>query len=162
MRDAREIANFLLDHADSVGVPLTNMALLKVLYYAQGWYFREKQKPLLANKFEAWNHGPVIRVIYDAFKTYGDQPITGRAQRFSVAANRYIEARGNIEPELADFLISKVFNFYATKSAFLLSHMTHEKNAPWDIIFTKVQKEICLRAEIPNELISNHFSATAN
>ena len=59
--DARAVANFLLDHADARGLSLTQLMLLKLLYFSHGWYLNRFKSPLVENEFEAWEHGPVIR-----------------------------------------------------------------------------------------------------
>lgn len=162
MRDAREIANFFLDYADSVGVKLTNMSLLKILYYAHAWHLRDYGTPLVKNKFEAWKYGPVVRTIYDAFKDSGAEPITTRAKKFDAATNSYIIAEAILDNELQQFLTKKVFEFYGRLDAFSLSSMSHEKDAPWDRVYTAVQEKVHLQSEIPNELIKAHFRACAN
>ena len=49
--DARAVANFLLDLADERSVPLTQMSLLKILYFAHGWYLAIEKYPTLLSIF---------------------------------------------------------------------------------------------------------------
>lgn len=41
--------------------------LQKLLYYTQAWYLGMHKKPLFADDFEAWTHGPVCRAIDERF-----------------------------------------------------------------------------------------------
>ena len=52
--DGREVANYLLDLADSKKLTLTQISLLKLIYFCHGWYLFYKERPLVKNEFEAW------------------------------------------------------------------------------------------------------------
>ena len=155
--DAREVANFFLDYAEELGVNITNMSLLKVIYYAHGWHLYNFKKPLVKNTFEAWTHGPVIRVVYDSFKDFVNKPIKSRATKFDANKNDYVVAIGHFEKPVSDFL-KNIFDIYGTIDAFRLSEMTHESGGPWDIIMKKSKDEVCLQLKIPDTLIEHHFS----
>lgn len=78
--DARAVANMLLDRAGSI--PITHIALQKLLFFAHGYYRLTRGVPLVAGAFEAWDYGPVHPVVYQAFKSAGREPITARASAF--------------------------------------------------------------------------------
>lgn len=162
MYDAREIANYFLDYADSKRIPLTNMGLLKVIYYAHGWHLARFNQPLILNKIEAWEHGPVVRVVYDAFKQFRDAPIVKcRAKRFDVSTNDYIVAAGEVDEKLSAFL-TEMFDFYGQAHAFELSKMTHAANGPWDQVTKAAKANVQLQMEIPNDIIKNYFYNSTN
>lgn len=154
--DARGIANFLLDYADSKNVPVTNLALLKIIYFAHGWHLKMFRMPLVKNTFEAWQHGPVIRVVYDAFKSHSSDPVTSRATKFDPEKNDYVTATAEVSESLADFL-RNIFDIYGAIDPFELSDMTHVAGGPWDTIMKKSRDNICLQLKIPDELIAEHF-----
>ena len=54
---------------------ITNLKLQKLLYYAQGYYLARKNDPLFKEDFIAWEHGPVIRKVYDEYKKNGAKGI---------------------------------------------------------------------------------------
>src|SRR5688572_13625678 len=89
--DARQVANHMLDRADQNGIVVTNLAINKLVYFAHGIYLADFSKSLIKNSFEAWQFGPVVQVLYDAFKTFGNAPITSRARRFNPAENTFVE-----------------------------------------------------------------------
>ncbi|WP_110558686.1 Panacea domain-containing protein [Helicobacter cinaedi] len=47
---------------------LSKLKFQKLLYYAQGYYTALFNKPLFEENIEAWEHGPVVREVYDALK----------------------------------------------------------------------------------------------
>lgn len=77
--DPRSICNLMLDEANDV--PITNLALQKLLYFVHGLHLIERKSPLVMGYFEAWQHGPVHPAAYSAFKAAGKSPIGFRATR---------------------------------------------------------------------------------
>ena len=70
------VANYFIDKSLKANVPITHMHLQKMLFLAHASYFKASQKPLIADPFVAWQHGPVIETLYHALKGYGDGKIT--------------------------------------------------------------------------------------
>jgi uncharacterized phage-associated protein len=58
------IANELLSLSARDTAPLTVMKLLKLVYIAHGWYLAFADKPLISEKVEAWDYGPVRASAY--------------------------------------------------------------------------------------------------
>ncbi|HHB81002.1 MAG TPA: DUF4065 domain-containing protein, partial [Aliiroseovarius sp.] len=69
--DARSIANWFVTRAERDGRPLSIMHLLKLIYVAHGWYLETRKAPLIFNRIEAWQYGPVIPDVYNAFRPGG-------------------------------------------------------------------------------------------
>lgn len=67
----QEIANFIVWDFHECGSFLSNSKLQKLLYYAQAWHLAIHDQPLFVGQFEAWQHGPVNRTIYNRFERYG-------------------------------------------------------------------------------------------
>lgn len=159
MHDARAIANFFLDRASERRVPLTTMTLLKVLYFAHAWYMAKTDKPLIAQPFEAWKHGPVSRVVYDQFKHCGKKPIDKRAKSFDPVLLRYRDTPYQLDTQTTE-LLKTVFDYYAQFDAFELSHLTHETGGPWDTVWSGAQDRAVPGMVIPNKLILSWFRDT--
>ncbi|WP_165323548.1 type II toxin-antitoxin system antitoxin SocA domain-containing protein [Rhizorhabdus phycosphaerae] len=160
MYDARAVANFLLDCADNCHKPLTNMELLKHIYYAHGWHLASEDKPLISNRIEAWEHGPVIRAVYDAFKVFGSSPITSRARIVDWATGEERIAEGIFSRETAS-LLQATLTYYAGYGAFELSALTHEPGGPWHRVWHRADGRVRMNMEITNELIKAHFLASS-
>ncbi len=154
--DARMVANHLLDLADQKKRPLTQAALLKILYFCHGWYLAWNDGPLCENDFEAWELGPVVKVVRDAFKSFGRQPIDSRAKRFNLKTGGHEAIPNQISP-LDRALIEKVFEFYSQFSAPKLINMTHEPGSPWDKLWNSKEPVARLGLRIKNEEIRAHF-----
>ncbi len=97
----RGLANWILDYSDELGYPITNMALNKLAFFAFEKILLEDKAILTDAKIEAWEHGPVFREIYQGFKSYGDNKITGRARFYSVDTGEQAVAVANFDLELS-------------------------------------------------------------
>lgn len=156
MHDARRVANHFLDRARERGVEITVMTLLKVLYFAHGWHLAEKNKPLVAQPFEAWTYGPVNRVVYDQLKGLGRKPVRQRLQTFDVISCGYVDAPTGFDAETTRFL-NNIFDYYGRFDAFRLSDLTHEPGSPWDAIWKAAEERAVPGMEIPDKLIADWF-----
>lgn len=54
---------------------ITPLALQKVLYYIQGFYYAFEGEFIIDQNCEAWLHGPVYREVYDKYSSYRFDPI---------------------------------------------------------------------------------------
>ncbi len=159
--DARQVANFFLDLADERGTPLTIMSLLKLLYYAHGWYLAEHNQPLINNRFEAWENGPVVRVVYRQFRDNGAMPIQNRAFFFDPVNRQKETAQHDFSNEVTSFLAA-IFEEYAQHHAFTLSDMTHESGGPWDKAWNDKSGTVNPGMVISNEDIKQYFRRRAS
>jgi len=114
---------------------ITNMKLQKLLYYAQAYYLAKYNKPLFREKILAWEHGPVVKEVYDEYKKFGGNGIiyTGEVINFS--------------PEIEQFLL-KIYELYGQYSAWKLRNMTHSET-PW--------KSTPINCEIKHQKMINYF-----
>lgn len=158
--DARAIANFVLDHASNFGQQLTVMGILKLLYFAHGWHLAQTGRPLIRQRFEAWEFGPVVRVVYDCFKGIGRSPIRNRAWKQDPVTRAAEVVSYELSPETADFLRG-ISDSYAHLHAFKLSEMTHEPGSPWDRVWND-RSSIHLGMVIPNDAIRDYFISALN
>lgn len=67
------VVNYLLCECEDI----TPLALQKILYYIQGFYYAFLNKFIFEENCEAWVHGPVFRDIYYKYKEYKFDPIRG-------------------------------------------------------------------------------------
>jgi uncharacterized phage-associated protein len=132
------------------------MTLLKVLYFAHAWHLAKEDKPLIAQPFEAWNYGPVNRVVYDQFKIFGNRPIDARALSFDAKCGEFRPARYLFDAETEKFL-NDIFDYYSQFHAYTLSDLTHEKGGPWDVIWSAAATRAVPGMFIPDHLIASWF-----
>lgn len=156
MYDARAVANFFLDRASQRAKPVTIMTLLKVLYFAHAWHLAKYGLPLVAQPFEAWQYGPVNRVVYEPLKDMGSKYITQRLMSFDAEVCEFREAPYCFNGEIERFL-GNIFDYYSQFHPFKLSDLTHEKGSPWEIVWMEAEKRAVPGMIIPDSLILKWF-----
>lgn len=124
---AKAVANTVIEMAAQRGMrDLSPMKLQKLLFYIQSWYVKLYEQPLFDDPIERWDYGPVIRDVYNEFKTFGSSPVTS----FATDALGY-------KPSIQDHdttakaLIHRIFDVYGKFSAIQLSNMTHAPESAW-------------------------------
>jgi len=145
------IANFFLKAADKEYFDVTQMKLQKLVYMGYGWVLALLDRKLFDDEIEAWEHGPVVRSLYDEFKHFGKDPI----DCFATECEFYESAiEPNIENSDKDviMILGKVWYIFKHYSAWQLRNITHDKDAPWEKTYKK--GESC---PIPSDLIREHF-----
>ena len=153
--DARVVANAMLDAGDEVGSPLSVMKLLKLLYFAYGWYLVSAGTPLFHNPIEAWKRGPVVRAVWAEFRGQQDR-ITSRAKILNLNTGVREVPRDRVPPELFEFL-RQILKGYDSYTALELSAMTHERDTPWSTVWHSLDQSANLGARITDEEIRNYF-----
>jgi|JI10StandDraft_1071094.scaffolds.fasta_scaffold225805_1 uncharacterized phage-associated protein len=120
MIHALDVAKYFLSLSDeNAGDLISNLKLQKLLYYAQGFYLALNRQPLFAEPIEAWTHGPVVPVVYRAYRDFGSNALpTPTGLDLSVYD-------GKIKSHL-----DEVYKVYGQFSAWKLANMTHDE-PPW-------------------------------
>ncbi|WP_421998630.1 Panacea domain-containing protein [Reyranella sp.] len=151
LHDARALANLVLDYADSRGISVTPLKLQKLLYFMHGHSWRLRGVGLVFNSFEAWDHGPVVKVVYDEFKALGDAEIECRAQWFNFSGGGRELARVKLAADEMRCL-SETVEMYGRVDAYTLSRLSHEPCSPWDLVRRTPNK-------FPKRIIPDHMIA---
>lgn len=154
--DPRSVANLMLDEAQLDRCEVTNLALQKLLYFAHGLFLSETEQPLVSGYFEAWQHGPVHRTLYQAFREAGSLPITFRASKVNVLTGSRTAVEAATDP-LVRRSVRRVLIAYGHASASQLVNLSHAKMAPWDYVVEKSKKSVALGLRIPNDVIRQRF-----
>ena len=132
------------------------MAMQKFVYFAHGWMLGVYERPLISQRIEAWDYGPVISDLYHAFKQFGNQPITEPAKVFQIAGTTIRVTHPGIpkyqDPKVTD-LLGRVWEAYKHFTAIQLSNMTHAPDSPWSTARKNNQPFI------DDDLIKRYFSA---
>lgn len=127
------IADYFVKKCIEQNIPVTNMSILKMIYFAHGFSYALRHKPLIKDPFLAWPWGPVEKHTYDCFKKYSANPIT------SISGETNDELiKIEKDKELCIFLDK--FIPLAKASPFVLSDKSHVSGGPWDV--TPAFKEI--------------------
>ncbi len=126
----KELANWVLDFAQSKGEHPTNMALNKLVYFAYEYALTKQGRKLTNAKIEAWDHGPVFREIYSEFKKYGADPIKDRASRYNTRTNSVEIVNHNIASDDEE-LILEALEPLIRLPAFVLRELSHDSRGAW-------------------------------
>lgn len=126
----RGLANWILDLADRFSHPITNMALNKLAFFSYEKVLLEDYALLTEAKIEAWEHGPVFREIYHAFKSSGDSPIETRVEFYSVDTGKAELAQVNFDNELA-FKLEEFLAPLLPLRGSRLRNMSHITDGAW-------------------------------
>lgn len=146
MANAREIARIFayLSQQDE-GKPLEKTRLNKLLYFAQGHTLSELGHPLFQNQIDAWEHGPVVAVVYSNYE--------------KIVANDRERGIADIQvtPQEMEIILD-VWDQYRSFRAGELVDMTHRDGTPWKETYVEGKKN----THIPLELIEQYFSRPEN
>lgn len=106
---------------------ITHLKLQKLLYNAQGVYLALKGNKLFEDDLEAWEHGPVVKDVYNTYNVFGRNPIIIP----STEENNKIVS--NIEEDTdTKEILDMVYDSFSIYTAWQLREMSHVKGGPWD------------------------------
>lgn len=134
---AIDIAHYIIDKCTKDNCPISNLQLQKILYFAQGEFYKKYHAPLFGDDIQAWQYGPVIPEVYNEFSSNGAATI---CDLFDTKIDA--ETCNKLDP-----IIEK----YRKESVWSLVERSHVKGGPWDTVY-KGYKVV-----IPKKLIEGYF-----
>lgn len=141
MLTAFDVAGFFLARPEDE--LLSHLKLQKLLYYAQGFYLANFDRPLFLDEIYAWQHGPVVKSVWDQF---------GDKYRGGVGIPP-LEEVVDLNEETASFL-EEVWLAYGQFSAWRLRELTHE-TGPWkNALINSVISHDSMRDWFKTELVA--------
>lgn len=118
---ANQIAEFFIRRFIKTDSPITHLKLQKLLYYAQGIGFGRCDLKLIQGPFLAWEHGPVIKEIYDTYKAQDKNPLP---------VNEKINLEALLKNEIVTNILEETVSLYGIYDAWFLRDKTHQEK-PW-------------------------------
>ncbi len=153
--EALGVANAFIDFANNSSENLTHLKLQKLIYIAYGHYIVEYDCPLIKERIEAWRYGPVIRSVYDEFKSYGRKPIKEYGTILNVTESfnndRVVLDTPVIEDEKTLEFIENIWRKYGNRDGYDLSNSTHKVDTPW---YQAKEKQLDI---VPDEFIKSYY-----
>jgi uncharacterized phage-associated protein len=156
MYDARVVANEILRQAWQHDYELTQLDIQKITYFMNGHHLIDHGTPMVKTDFEAWQFGPVQKVLYDAFRRFEDEPITQLATAFDPIRRRNKELP-EITSNSVTETIAKYLHKYVEIPAQELVGLTHRRGTPWQRTIEAALTSANLGMRISNSLIAEHF-----
>ena len=132
--DARAVANFFIEKSWHEHGVITHLSLQKIIFFAHAWHLAKYDLPLVGQKFEAWQYGPVVRVVYDQLKDFKDRPINTLLKKLNLDSGTWEFAASGFGQDEATFL-TDLFQYYSKFHAGKLVDLTHESEGPWEKIW---------------------------
>jgi uncharacterized phage-associated protein len=142
MLTSDDIAKYFLVKAGEEDF-ITNMKLLKLVSYAQGYYLGLFNQPLFNDEIEAWEHGFVINDVYQEYKFWSERSIG--------LDSSSDEVLGRLSNSVQSFLDS-IYDCFGQFTASKLREMNHEED-----IWIKYYVPGQMRIKIPHEEAKQHF-----
>ena len=145
-----DVANYIFSKTQC-----THLSLEKLVYFAYADYLCKHSKRLFVDKIYAFDYGPVVESVYEAFKRSGSQYVKswGSDVDSSIHAgvkelpirSRILFAKDGAEKLLS---IDKTIEKYGKYPASTLVAFTHRSGTPWSHVDSSKQYQI-----ISDELI---------
>ena len=133
MSTVRDVADYMLQRADEDSMRVTHLKLQKLCYYAQGYSLALLSRPMFEEPIEAWEHGPVVRELYDTYKRFGKTAIPAPI----------------IPPEIEPWrvkILEEVHRRFGWMTAWDLRNRTHDE-LPWREAWLEPQNNAALKPE---------------
>lgn len=142
---ALEVASLFIQMANSLpNHHIDNLKLNKLCYYAQGWSLAKRGEPLFDEEIQAWQYGPVVPSVYNAYKGYVSNYITGSIDQLDESCLNEEEVE----------IITDVYINYGKYSSAGLIDMTHKKGTPWSEVYVPMENNT-----ITQEAMKEYFSS---
>lgn len=134
------VANYFIKKSLVTKTALTHMHLQKMLFFAHAFYFKHYGKPLIADPFVAWQHGPVIETLYHELKKYGYDKITemvvvlkrlDSADEDSVFPFRVVTPFVNTDDTDIVHYLDSVWNSLSHAETWRLRALSHQEGGAW-------------------------------
>ena len=132
--DVRTVANIVLQVGKEEGLEVTNLHLNKTIFFMHVDCLRDRRKPLVSAKIEAWEYGPVFREVYGQFKKFGRKAITELALRVDYDTGEKVPAMDQI-PDADLSYLRQLAIFYLGVPANILVDLSHARGGAWDFVW---------------------------
>ncbi len=133
---AMDVAKYIISYCNNEGMPVSNLKLQKMLYYAWVDYYKNCRRYLFREDICAWHLGPVVPDVYYVMSLFGGRPID-RSFNSDIS-----------ERDIG--ILNGIIDKYNRYSASALVDMTHRRGTAWHEVYDDKKGE---RRVIPFELI---------
>lgn len=159
--DSVELAKYIVCKMAERGENINHLKLQKLLYYVQVWHLVYSDEPLIDEDFEAWLHGPVLRSVWNYYRTFSIMLDTLPCKEYKLKLTK--EQEGllvNMLNTLRDYCQKtmeenksksfKEYGYFPPKSKF-----EHPKHVPEDVSWASLH--LCGRACLGGHIVENIF-----
>lgn len=155
--DPRAIANHMIQYAKRRGIPIWNVSIQKLMYFAHAAFLVRTGRPLVLGAFEAWEFGPVCRPIYDALKLHGRSMVTETIIRRDPFSG--VESVPVIEDDIeAQDQVEEVMRSMGHLHPNQLIRLSHVEGGAWSIVWNKSKTGATVANRIDDQLTIDTFT----
>lgn len=175
MADAMAVADYVIDKSNDIvnsqnnngaHYQISNLYLQKLLYFLDIFYILDTRKhskngkQLFNDEFEAWTYGPVLRDVYEEYKSFGGAHIPHSIKHLN---NVYTDSKGFVhtnsfkdgklnrhDKKFIDNKLQALLNF----SPFALVYYSH-KDSQWSRKHINIDKDIYNMSKVADDY-KNH------
>ena len=139
------IAGWFVNHSDrEAGDVVTHLKVQKLCYYADAWFLANFDRPLIAESFEAWAHGPVSPTVWKKYRGSGWDPLDPE--------------KGILVPPTIIPFLGAIYDEYGKYSAKKLEELSHSEE-PWIRARGDISKEAHCSNPIDRLLTRNFYAS---
>ena len=124
------VSNSIIHEASRMGLNMTHMKLQKLIYFVYKRFLEDNGTKLFDNVFEAWQHGPVVRIVWEQYRDYGAASISNIYVRTDRSGDNRV-----VSFQRRDFYdaLHHVLDMYGDNDGWDLRNKTHMPNSAWSI-----------------------------
>lgn len=127
MVNALTVANTILEKGLQDNIDISPMKIQKLTFCLYKEYLKQTGTPLFNERFETWKYGPVLRSVYEAFKSYGSNAI----KDYATASDGNIYVVNTSGAPTFRAVLDKVWDMYSRYDGITLSILTHRAGTAW-------------------------------
>lgn len=152
---ATYVANNFIQLGFNEDIPITPMKLQKLVYFTHGYFLALHNQTLIQGSIKAWDYGPIIPVLYQEFKQYGNRPIDDFSYDIDCSQKTLVHFFVPENDVQASSMIHQIWDLYKGYSGIQLSNSTHLDGTPWHKTYNKMPYS--RGRVIPDGLIKAYF-----
>lgn len=134
MYKAVDIAHVFVKKGILEGIPVTQMQLQKMVYFANGivLHSTKGEKTLIKESFQAWEFGPVVPDLYREFKQFGSRSVTPDNDFLDIIGKGYnFDKSVSVEDANALSAIETTWEAMKNIDGITLSQWSHRPGSAW-------------------------------
>lgn len=121
------VARFLIDMANEIKSPISNLQLQKILFFAWRDYYSKNRIYLFSDEIQAWQYGHVVPSVYYEYFRYSGMRLIFRYTT-------------DLDKSDIEFL-SEILRQYSPRAIFELVDESHGKGGSWDKVYEPFTKQ---------------------
>lgn len=137
MYDAIDVAKYIILFCKEHGYSISNLKLQKLLYFVQAQFLITLNLPAFEEDIEAWDFGPVVPIVYQHYKIWGNSEIP------LLDARNARERIYNKHQKIMDDILKEC----APYTASALVDITHHQK-PWSDVYERYCNNVITKKSI--------------